>query len=69
MLYEIYLYAVAADLHRNDIKTSEEALKFLSRNRKEKPASSNTLPRYDASNNTLLSKDEEEEILRLMGKQ
>ncbi|MBO7676351.1 MAG: DnaD domain protein [Erysipelotrichaceae bacterium] len=68
-LYEKYLYAVAADLHRNDIKTSEEALKFLSRNRKEKPASSNTLPRYDASNNTLLSKDEEEEILRLMGKQ
>ena len=67
-LYEKYLYGVAADLHRNDIKTAEQAKKFLNKDRNKKPSSSETLPQYDASRNTILSKDEEEEILKLMGK-
>ncbi|MBR2788958.1 MAG: DnaD domain protein [Erysipelotrichaceae bacterium] len=68
-LYEKYLYGIAADLHRNDIKTAEEAKKFLSRERKAGKVSADTLPKYDSSRNAILSKDEEEEILRLMGKE
>ena len=67
-LYEKYLYGVAADLHRNDIKTSEEAKQFLNGNRNRKTKPVDTLPQYDSSRNAILSKDEEEEILRLMGK-
>ena len=68
-LYEKYLYGIAADLHRNDIKTAKQAIDFLSKNRREKKNNADALPQYDASRNTLLSKDEEEELLKLMGKQ
>ena len=67
-LYEKYLYGIAADLHRNDIKTAEQALQFLKKDRNKKQNVTDKLPQYDASRNTILSKDEEEEILKLMGK-
>ena len=67
-LYEKYLYGVAADLHRNDIRTAEQAKQFLKNDRNKKQSTADRLPQYDASRNTILSKDEEEEILKLMGK-
>ncbi|MBR3250482.1 MAG: DnaD domain protein [Erysipelotrichaceae bacterium] len=67
-LYEKYLYGVAADLHRNDIKTADQAKQFLKKDRSKKQSVPDRLPQYDASRNTILSKDEEEEILKLMGK-
>ena len=67
-LYEKYLYGVAADLHRNDIRTAEQAKQFLKNDRNKKQSTADRLPQYDDSRNTILSKDEEEEILKLMGK-
>lgn len=67
-LIENYLYPIASDLHRNDIKTSKEALEFLNNNTKKSTASSDKLPSYDTSNNKTISNDEEDEILKLMGK-
>ena len=67
-LIENYLYPIASDLHRNDIKTSKEALEFLNNNTKKSAVGSDKLPSYDTSNNKTISNDEEDEILKLMGK-
>ena len=69
-LIEKYLYAVAADLHRNDIRTSEQAVQMLEKPRKadNKKSGNKKMPNYDTSRNTAVSKEEEEELLRLIGK-
>ena len=66
-LIENYLYPIASDLYRNDIKTAEKALERLSRNYNKKE-SEDKLPTYDSSKNKALSNKEEEELLKLMGK-
>jgi len=66
-LIENYLYPIASDLYRNDIKSAEKALERLSRNYNKK-VSDDKLPTYDSSKNKQLSSKEEEELLRLMGK-
>ena len=65
-LIENYLYAIAADLHRNDVNTSAKALERLSKpySRKEE----DKLPVYDTSKNKGFTASEEEELLKLMGK-
>jgi replication initiation and membrane attachment protein DnaB len=65
-LVEKYLTKTASDLHRNDINTADEALKWLYNSGEKKTGEK--LPSYDTSNNTSLSESEEEELLRLMGK-
>ena len=61
-LIEKYIYAVAADLHRNDVKTVEQAKMRLERNtdRKEKEV----LPEYDSSVNPALDEKRLEELLK-----
>ena len=65
-LVEKYLTKTAADLHRNDINTADEALKWLYYSGEKR--SEDKLPSYDTSNNTSLSESDEEELLILMGK-
>lgn len=67
-LIEKYLYPIASDLHRNNIGNAESALKRLSKDNKMVSKSADKLPTYNDSNNNTISKDEEDEILRLMGK-
>ena len=68
-LIENYLYPIASDLYRNVIKTAKAAL-----NRLETPynksikQTSDKLPTYDSSKNQDISKKQEEELLKLMGK-
>ena len=66
-LIEKYLYAIAADLHRNDINTSKDALARLNRPY-EKKKEEEKLPVYDSSSNRKMTAEEEEELLKLMGK-
>ena len=67
-LIEKYIYAVAADLHRNDITTSEAALQRLAINNNHKDRKEDKIPVYDTSSNTIMSESEEEQLLRLMGR-
>ncbi|MBR4470065.1 MAG: DnaD domain protein [Erysipelotrichaceae bacterium] len=66
-LIENYLYPIASDLHRNDIRNAKDALNRLSkpydRSKKEEK-----IPTYDSSANKTISAAEEEELLKLMGK-
>lgn len=66
-LIENYLYPIASDLYRNDIKTAKNALERLNRNYNKK-VNDDKLPVYDSSKNKQLSSKEEEELLKLMGK-
>ena len=67
-LIENYLYPIASDLHRNDVKTSKEALERLSRPYDNKRKGNDTIPVYDSSSNKTMSASQEEELLKLMGK-
>ena len=61
-LIEKYIYSIASDLHRNNIKTSSEALERLDRfsnNKKE----DDIMPVYDTSNNPNLDENRLLEIL------
>ena len=66
-LIENYLYPIASDLHRNDIHNAKDALNRLSRPY-EKNKKEDKLPTYDSSINKTMSAEEEEELLKLMGK-
>ncbi|MBQ6334178.1 MAG: DnaD domain protein [Erysipelotrichaceae bacterium] len=66
-LIENYLYPIASDLHRNDIKTAKDALARLERPYN-KSKGEDKLPVYDDSANKTMSALEEEELLKLMGK-
>ncbi len=66
-LLENYIYPIAADFHRNDVNDPNKALDRLSERRhgvkeEEQP------PVYTEENNTEISTDELDEILRMMGK-
>ena len=67
-LVEKYLTKTAADLHRNDIDTAEKALKWLDKPAEKKTVSEDRLPIYDPSSNPFMTKEDEEELLKLMGK-
>ena len=67
-LIENYLYPIASDLHRNDVKTSKEALERLSKPYEKKGRNVEKPPVYDDSANKTMSAMEEEELLKLMGK-
>lgn len=66
-LIEKYMYAIASDLHRNNIYDAKSALARL-----DKPYNKNVredyIPTYDTSKNKNVSKEEAEELLKLMGK-
>lgn len=65
-LLESYLYKIASDLHRNDIKTSKDALRMLEGNSgSKKEKESDKLPVYDTSNNKKLSDEQIKELLAL----
>lgn len=66
-LIEKYIYAIAADLHRNNINDANSALSRLSKPYN-KNVKVNSLPTYDTSKNKNVSEQEAEELLRLMGK-
>ena len=70
-LLESYIYGIASDMHRNNINTSKEAIDFLynNRNSTSKSSKSDVLPSYDTNRNQTMSKEDEEELLKLMGKQ
>lgn len=63
-LIEKYIYAIASDLHRNNINTYKEALNRLSisKVKEEKPIT------YDTSKNKEMSDEEIEQLLALRGK-
>jgi len=65
-LIEKYINALASDMHRNDITTAEKALQRLNGYQKNK--AEDKLPEYDTSRNSSMSYEEEEELLKLMGK-
>lgn len=67
-LIENYLYPIASDLHRNDIRTSSQAKERLSRPYGKKSGNSDALPTYDTSANKELSASQEAQLLELMGK-
>ena len=66
-LVEKYLTKTASDLHRNDIDTADKAIRWLYESAT-KVKKEDRLPVYDTSSNSTLSDQEEEELLKLMGK-
>ena len=66
-LIEKYMYSIASDLHRNNIVDAKGALARLDRPYN-KNSSKDVLPTYKTDNNKKMSKDEEDELLRLMGR-
>ena len=66
-LLENYIYAIASDLHRNDIKDAQGALERLAQDRP-KQRQEEEIPVYDDSNNVDIGTDELDEILKMMGK-
>lgn len=67
-LIEKYIYAIASDLHRNNVVDAKGALARLQRSYNSKSRDNKELPTYNVDNNKKMSKEEEEEILKLMGK-
>lgn len=66
-LIENYIYPIASDLHRNDIKNAFEALERLSDDHSRKK-NDDVLPTYDSSVNKQMSDEELNELLSLRGK-
>ena len=66
-LIEKYMYSIASDLHRNNVYDAKGALARLDRSYN-KSSSKDELPTYNTDNNVKMSKEEEDEILRLMGR-
>ena len=66
-LIEKYIYAVASDLNRNNIKDAKGALEMLQMPYN-KGGKKDELPTYSTDNNASLSKLEQDELKKLMGK-
>ena len=64
-LVEKYIYALANDLHHNDIKTAKECLERLNISNKKVIKHQYKEPKYDASNNIIPSKEELEALERM----
>lgn len=66
-LFEKYIYSIAADFHRNNINDAKSALSRL-----DKPYNKNTskdeLPTYGKASSAGMSIEEEEELLRMIGR-
>ena len=65
-LLENYIYPIAADFHRNDVNDPDKALDRLNEGRHR--AKEEQPPVYNDENNTEISTDELDEILKMMGK-
>jgi len=69
-LIEKYIYAIASDFHRNNIKNSVQALdRLASASSKSATKKPDELPQYDSSKNNNLSKEELDELLAMRNKQ
>ena len=66
-LLENYIYPIASDFHRNDVKDAQTALERLSRE-SQRPKQEEQLPVYDDSSNVDIGTAELDEILKMMGK-
>ena len=66
-LIEKYMYAIASDLHRNNVVDAKGALSRLEKSYN-KSASKQVLPTYSDEANANMSEQEADELLRLMGK-
>jgi len=67
-LIEKYMYAIASDLHRNNITDPKAAQDSFSKPYNKSVGYKDTLPSYNADKNTNVSKDEADELLKLMGR-
>ena len=63
-LLENYIYPIASDMHRNDIKTADKALERLSRDYKGRINNDKEIT-YDTTNNMKLSDEQLDELLSL----
>ena len=63
-LLENYIYPIASDMHRNDIKTADKALERLSRDYKARISNDKEIT-YDTTNNMKLSDEQLDELLSL----
>ena len=66
-LIEKYMYAIASDLHRNNVTDAKTALARLGKPYN-KSTSKDSLPTYSTENNRDMSKEEADELLKLMGR-
>lgn len=66
-LIEKYMYAIASDLHRNNVVDAKGALSRLEKSYN-KSTSKQVLPTYSDEANANMSEQEADELLRLMGK-
>ena len=66
-LIEKYMYAIASDLHRNNVTDAKTALARLGKPYN-KSTSKDSLPTYSTENNREMSKEEADELLKLMGR-
>lgn len=67
-LIEKYVYAIASDLHRNNVTDAKGALDRLNKPYNKSTNTSQSLPTYSTESNVSMSKDEADELLKLMGK-
>lgn len=66
-LIEKYMYAIASDLHRNNVTNAKEALSRLDKSYN-RSTNNDTLPKYSTEGNNSVSQDEADELLKLLGK-
>lgn len=66
-LIEKYMYAIASDLHRNNVTDAKTALARLDKSYN-KSTTKQVLPTYSTEGNKNVSKEEAEELLKLMGR-
>ena len=66
-LIEKYMYAIASDLHRNNISDAKAALSRLDKSYN-RSTTKQELPTYSTKGNASMSQDEADELLKLMGK-
>lgn len=66
-LIEKYMYAIASDLHRNNVTDANSALARLERPYN-KSTNKDSLPTYSTDSNKNMSQAEKDELLRLMGR-
>ena len=61
-----FIYAVAANLNRNNIENAKQALDLLNRIKKNdnKPKDKDVLPEYDSSKNIMVSNEDIEKYLK-----
>ena len=67
-LIEKYIYAIASDLHRNNVTDAKGALSRLDKSYNKSTSKKDELPTYSTDANVNMSQAEADEILKLMGR-